>query len=211
MKNLITALNAAGREADNVIADSDNPAKNTKYASTHKVINSLRPLLNKHGLMIHPIPGVFTGTAIQNADRQGVAFMEVSGEQAMTFLVTHESGESMTFTASMPVNISNKGLTSSDRSMVVFTILTRKCWLGLLGVVEVDSEEKTLSSINEAQSADEATFKEAISAMDAAGSYEQALAVFSTAKASGNLSKESLALLVKKGAEIKAKLNGGAA
>jgi hypothetical protein len=160
--------------------------------------------------MIHPIPGVFTGTAIQNADRQGVAFMEVSGEQAMTFLVTHESGESMQFTASMPVNISTKGLTSSARSMVVFTILTRKCWLGLLGVVEVDSEEKTLSAINSAQSADESAYNEAIAAMDAAISYEQALAVFSTAKASGNLSKESLALLVKKGAEIKAKLQGAA-
>jgi hypothetical protein len=124
----------------------------------------------------------------------------------MTVLVTHISGESIQFVMSLPVNIGNKGMTSADKAQAALTILTRKAWLGLLGVVEVDSYEKTLSAITEQQSADEAMLAEAKAKLSAAQSYAEALAVYKSAKATGKLGEESLASLVRLGTEIKDKL-----
>lgn len=175
MQNLITALNAASKEADNIVGKSNNSAKGTIYADTPSVINALKPIIARHGLSFHILPSVAIGGNISSTDKTGASFNEYSGTQAVRIFVTHSSGEMWDAgDASMPVNIQNKGMTSLDKSMGVLTVLTRKAWLGLLGVVEVDSVEKTLTALNEQEQKD-------------ADMYEQAKEVFKTANSQAEL------------------------
>jgi hypothetical protein len=205
MKNLIIALNAAAQEADNIVGKANNSAKGTIYADTPSVINALKPILKRHGLAFHVMPSVAAGQNIASTDRAGTSFNEFSGTQAVHIFVTHSSGEIWDAgEASMPVNTQNKGMTSLDKSMGVLTVLTRKSWLGLLGVVEVDSVEKTLSGISEQEEQDERILSAAIEALNECETYEQMKPIVNNA--CKQISREAQTALIKIAGEIKAKI-----
>lgn len=154
MKNLITALNAAAHEADNIVGKSNNSAKGTVYASTPEVLNYARPLLAKYGLSVSFMPGSFEHHIIQSSTKDGRTFSEQAGVATVEYILNHESGESFSGNSSMPVNIGNIGLSSADKTLGAWTILKRNIVLGLLGVVEVDNVEKTLAALSEQEAKD---------------------------------------------------------
>jgi hypothetical protein len=207
MKNLIIALNAAAQEADNIVGKTNNSAKGTVYADTPRVINALKPVLKRHGLSFHILPSVASGQNIISTDKSGASFNEFSGTQSVRIVVTHSSGEIWDAgEASMPLNIQNKGMTSLDKAMGVLTVLTRKSWLGLLGVVEVDSVEKTMHGISEQEEQDERVLSSAIDALKKCESYEQMKPIVNSA--CKLLSREAQTALIKIASEIKANLGG---
>lgn len=186
MKNLIAALNAAAQEADNIVGKSNNSAKGTIYASTPEVLNHYRPLLAKHGLSVCFMPGDYQSQIIQSSTKDGRTFSEQAGVATVEYTLNHASGESLGGKASMPVNIGNIGLSSADKAMGAWTILTRKIVLGLLGVVEVDSVEKTLTALNEQEQKD-------------ADMLNQASEVFKTAKTKAELTTMYYGFIPKNG------------
>ena len=52
MKNLAAKLLAIQKELKPVIKDADNPFFKSKYADINSVLSELRPLLNKHGVVV---------------------------------------------------------------------------------------------------------------------------------------------------------------
>jgi hypothetical protein len=203
MKNLLSDLSAAMKRADNVVGTSRNDAKGTTYANTPESLNYARSILMQHNLSVCFMPGRYEPHIIESKTKDGRVFQEQAGVASLDYTVIHASGEIMTGTASMPVNIGNIGLSSADKAMGAWTILTRKIVLGLLGVVEVDSAEKTLEYAQNAAAAEEDALSDAITAMNAASGIEERRAVY--AKAKPKLSVKASASLLKIAQELNAK------
>jgi hypothetical protein len=198
MKELIQSLQKFAAAADNIVGTERNRGKNGSiYASTSATILELKPLAARHGLSIHIIPGTFSGHL------EGAASLpEMVGEQSVHILVTHESGQFLDLgTASMPVNIGNKALSSADKSLIVFKLLTRKVLLGLACIVEVDDEAKTHAAMTAADD-EAALLDEAIASLRACTTVETLVETFKTYRAAG-LSAENLAILTRTAAEVK--------
>jgi hypothetical protein len=203
MKNLLSDLSAAMKHADNVVGTAYNESKGKKYAKTPETLNYARSILAQHNLSVCFMPGRYKPKVIESKTRDGKIFKEQAGVASLDYYVVHISGEMMKGTASMPVNIWNVGLSSADKAMGAWTILTRKIVLGLLGVVEVDSAEKTLEYAQNAAAAEEDALSDAITAMNAASGIEERRAVY--AKAKPKLSVKASASLLKIAQELNAK------
>jgi len=198
MKELFQALQRFSAEADNIVGTERNRGKNgSVYASTSATLLKLKPLAARHGLSVHILPGEFSGHL------EGAATLpEMVGEQSVHIVVTHESGQMLDLgTASMPVNVGNKALSSADKSLIVFTLLTRKIWLGLAGAVEVDDEAKTHAAMTAADN-EAALLDEAVASLRACTTVESLVETFKTYRAAG-LSAENLAILTRVAAEVK--------
>ena len=82
---LAKALAKAQGEMENASKNSQNPHFRSKYADLAEIINTVRPILSKHGLSVTQFPS-FDGT---------LAHVET--------IIAHESGEWMSGTTSSPV------------------------------------------------------------------------------------------------------------
>jgi len=133
---LYKSLNSFSQSARNILADKFNsgPGKN-RYASTQHVLNELKPLLSKMGLAIHIFP------------KNTTLISPGEGKISVTVLVTHESGENISFEAEMPLNVGSRQ-SAADKHMICLTLLTRKIWLGLAGVVETSEADKAETIMN---------------------------------------------------------------
>lgn len=87
LTKLATALAKAQGEMENAAKTSDNPFFRSKYADLAEVINTVRPVLAKHGLSVVQMPG-FDGTAVYVEN-----------------VILHESGEWMSATSGSPMPI----------------------------------------------------------------------------------------------------------
>lgn len=82
---LAAALSAAQGEMENATKNSTNPHFRSKYADLAEIINTIRPVLAKHGLAIVQFPGFHDGIA------------------TVVTTLTHASGEWMSGTSAAPV------------------------------------------------------------------------------------------------------------
>lgn len=87
---LATALAAAQGEIEDASKSSTNPAFKTKYADLAEVLQTVRPVLSKHGLSVVQTPG---------------SLYEVAGKLVINVATTllHKSGEFISDTLSVPV------------------------------------------------------------------------------------------------------------
>lgn len=59
MKELMKAMHAVQGEVTGVARNSNNPFHKSKYANLEAVVDTLRPSLQKHGLVVMQAPGAF--------------------------------------------------------------------------------------------------------------------------------------------------------
>lgn len=83
---IASALLAAQREIEGVSKDSTNPHFKSKFADLTSVIEATVPILNKHGIVVIQLPTP-----------------SETGSLALTTLLLHESGESISGTAVVPL------------------------------------------------------------------------------------------------------------
>lgn len=89
LASLAVALSAAQGELTDAIKTSFNPGFKSKYADLAEVLQTVRPVLSKHGLSIVQAPGMYT---------------KESGTVAVTTLLLHKSGEYVRDTLYVPVS-----------------------------------------------------------------------------------------------------------
>jgi hypothetical protein len=83
---LATALSAAQGELADAAKSSENPHFRSKYADLAEVLQTLRPILSKHGLALVQTPGAF-----------------LDGRICVTTSLLHSSGEYLSDTLQLPV------------------------------------------------------------------------------------------------------------
>lgn len=89
LASLAVALSAAQGELTDAIKTSFNPGFKSKYADLAEVLQTVRPVLSKHGLSVVQAPGMYT---------------KESGTVAVTTLLLHKSGEYVRDTLYVPVS-----------------------------------------------------------------------------------------------------------
>lgn len=114
---LAKALAAAQGEIENASKNSANPHFKSKYADLAEVLNTVRPVMSKHGISISQFP----------AFDSGIASVET--------IVMHTSGEWMTGTSSAPV-------TKQDAQGVgsALTYLRRYSLAAIAGIAQEDGD-----------------------------------------------------------------------
>jgi len=123
MQNLYKALAAAAAELKNPLADRQNSHFNQPYATLQSVVDTVRPVLAKHGLSVIMVPRV--------EKRESALYLVLQ-----TTLV-HASGESMTWETPWPVeaNIQKLGAAITYLRRYVLCALTN-----VVGDVDDDAE-----------------------------------------------------------------------
>lgn len=121
---LAAALAKAQGEVDNAAKNAENPHFRSKYADLAEVINTVRPVLAKHGLAVTQWPG----------------FNAETGEVTLQVLLTHESGEWVEHHASCPIGKRDaQGVGSGT------TYLRRYTLAALAGVAQEDDDGNAAS------------------------------------------------------------------
>jgi hypothetical protein len=123
--NLAKALLAVQGELRGVVKDSTNPHFKNRYASLEGVIDTVRPVMQAHGLVFMQAPGQF---------EQGVAHVTTS-------LIHAETGEAIHSTIGLPV-------TKQDPQGVgsAITYACRYSLMAMLGLPPVDDDAQYASS-----------------------------------------------------------------
>jgi len=128
-KNLVRALLEVQNEIKNPKSSEINPYYRSKYAPLPDILNLVRPLLNKHGLVIYQDVG---------STRDGAICVR-------THLI-HESGESLTTSPlyMKPEAKGNKGSTPQAMGSAI-TYARRYQILALLGIASEDDDANLAS------------------------------------------------------------------
>ena len=115
--SLAAALAKAQGEMENAGKNSVNPHFKSKYADLAEILNTVRPVLSKHGLAVTQFPAFEGGTA------------------HVETILTHESGEWMSGTCSAPVQKSDpQGVGSA------LTYLRRYSLAAVCGLAQEDDD-----------------------------------------------------------------------
>jgi len=112
---LAKALVQAQAEMPIVPMNARNPFLKNRYADLGSVINTVRPVLAKHGLAFSQLP---TGSG---------------GEVGIKSILMHESGDFIESTITMPVD-NEKGLKSAQVAGSIITYLRRYALSAMLGI-----------------------------------------------------------------------------
>jgi hypothetical protein len=124
-KNLAKALFAIQGELEGVVKDSTNPHFKNKYASLEAVIETIKPVLQAHGLVFMQSPG-----AVDN------------GALSMTTTLIHaDSGECMHSTMQLPLAKSDPQGAGS-----AITYACRYSLMALFGIPPVDDDAESASA-----------------------------------------------------------------
>lgn len=114
---LATAVAMAQGEVENADKNSTNPHFRSKYADLAEILNTVRPVLSKHGLSVMQFPSF----------SDGVAHVET--------VIAHKSGEWMSETCSAPVQKADpQGVGSA------LTYLRRYSLAAIVGVAQEDDD-----------------------------------------------------------------------
>lgn len=136
--NLASALLKSQREIEGVSKSSDNPYFKSKYADLTAVIESTIPVLNKHGIVViqSPVPPPF------------------EGHLAITTMLLHESGESISGTAVVP-------LTKQDPQAYgsAMTYARRYSLASIIGLKTLDDDAESAVRSAPVKQAEAKTFK----------------------------------------------------
>lgn len=115
--SLAAALAKAQGEMENASKNSQNPHFKSKYADLAEILNTVRPVLSKHGLAVTQFPAFESGTA------------------HVETILTHASGEWMSGTCSAPVQKSDpQGVGSA------LTYLRRYSLAAVCGLAQEDDD-----------------------------------------------------------------------
>ncbi|NCC85460.1 MAG: hypothetical protein EOM03_15230 [Clostridia bacterium] len=119
---LAAALAKAQGEMENAGKNSVNPHFKSKYADLAEILNTVRPVLSKHGLAVTQFPAFEAGTA------------------HVETILTHASGEWMSGTCSAPVQKSDpQGVGSA------LTYLRRYSLAAVCGLAQEDDDANSAS------------------------------------------------------------------
>lgn len=122
LTKLATALTAAQSEIENAHKNALNPHFKNQYADLAEIINTVRPVLNKHGLAVVQLPGY----------EAGVTTVET--------ILTHTSGEWLSGTAGSRVQKDDpQGVGSA------ITYLRRYSLAALCGIAQEDDDGEAAS------------------------------------------------------------------
>lgn len=120
--SLAAALAKAQGEMENASKNSQNPHFKSKYADLAEILNTVRPVLSKHGLAVTQFPAFEGGTA------------------HVETILTHASGEWMSGTCSAPVQKSDpQGVGSA------LTYLRRYSLAAVCGLAQEDDDANAAS------------------------------------------------------------------
>lgn len=120
--SLAAALAKAQGEMENASKNSQNPHFKSKYADLAEILNTVRPVLSKHGLAVTQFPAFESGTA------------------HVETILTHASGEWMSGTCSAPVQKSDpQGVGSA------LTYLRRYSLAAVCGLAQEDDDANAAS------------------------------------------------------------------
>ena len=120
--SLAAALAKAQGEMENASKNSQNPHFKSKYADLAEILNTVRPVLSKHGLAVTQFPAFEAGTA------------------HVETILTHASGEWMSGTCSAPVQKSDpQGVGSA------LTYLRRYSLAAVCGLAQEDDDANAAS------------------------------------------------------------------
>lgn len=125
MQNLYKALAAAAAELKNPLADRQNSHFNQPYATLQSVVDTVRPVLAKHGLSVVQIP---------RTEKRDAALYLV-----LQTTLAHSSGESMSWETPWPVEANIQKLGAA------ITYLRRYVLCSLCNVVgDVDDDAEAI-------------------------------------------------------------------
>lgn len=125
IKELATALSLAQGEIENATKNANNPHFRSKYADLAEIINTVRPVLAKHGLAVVQFPGMSDGNA------------------TVETILAHKSGEWMRGTAESPLPKADpQGVGSAT------TYLRRYSLAAVCGIAQEDDDGEGAVSRN---------------------------------------------------------------
>ncbi|AEE91175.1 ERF family protein [Tepidanaerobacter acetatoxydans Re1] len=126
IKNIAKALAAFQAEVKNPANTEENPFFNSKYAPLNDILNTVRPILSKHGLSVLQSP---------SGDGQNVT---------VTTLITHESGE---WIESDPLTLKADKATAQGAGSAI-TYARRYALSAMLGISSEDDDDGNFASGN---------------------------------------------------------------
>lgn len=122
---LFTALAAVQAEIKDASKSSENPHFHSKYADIAEVLQTLRPVLSKHGLSVTQFPG---------------AFDKAAGTIALTTILGHSSGEYLGETMTIPV-----AKADPQGAGAAITYARRYALAAVCGLAQEDDDGETAS------------------------------------------------------------------
>ena len=123
---LATALSIVQGKLTHAKKDSANPFFKSKYADLESVWDACRDLLASNGLAVSQFPG---------------SYCEIDKSMALTTIITHESGEYISETMSVPVSkVDPQGAGSA------ITYMRRYALAAVVGVVQADDDGNAASN-----------------------------------------------------------------
>ena len=122
--NLTLALSIVQGKMTHAIKDSANPFFKSKYADLESVWDACRSLLAENGLAVMQFPGEF-----------------VDGTMSLNTVLTHSSGEYMSYLMSVPVTKPDAQGAGS-----ALTYMRRYALAAVVGVVQADDDGNAASS-----------------------------------------------------------------
>ena len=152
IKNLAIALSKFQNEVENPKNTADNPFYKSKYAPLQDVLNSVRPLLSKHGLSVIQSP---------SGDGQSVSIMT---------MLLHESGEWIEFD---PLVLRAEKMTPQGAGSAI-TYGRRYALSAVLGISSEDDDDA--NSLENTKRAPDKAEKKDVSALSALKAKWQTLA-----------------------------------
>ena len=130
--NLAKALSIVQGKLTHAKKDSANPFFRSKYADLESVWDACRGLLSENGLAIMQFPGEF-----------------VDGTMSLNTVLTHSSGEFMSYLMSVPCGIMGRdGALKLDAQAAgsALTYMRRYALAAVVGVVQADDDGNAASS-----------------------------------------------------------------
>ena len=122
--NLTLALSIVQGKMSHAVKDSANPFFKSKYADLESVWDACRSLLAENGLAVMQFPGEF-----------------VDGTMSLNTILTHSSGEYMSYLMSVPVTKPDAQGAGS-----ALTYMRRYALAAVVGVVQADDDGNAASS-----------------------------------------------------------------
>ena len=122
--NLAIALSIVQGKLTYAVKDSNNPFFKSKYADLESVWDACRSLLAENGLAVMQFPGEF-----------------VDGTMSLNTVLTHSSGEYMSYLMSVPVTKPDAQGAGS-----ALTYMRRYALAAVVGVVQADDDGNAASS-----------------------------------------------------------------
>lgn len=200
LSNLAGALIAVQAEARDVFKGKEGYGYN--YADLTSVLDTVRPLLSKHGLSFAQFPGEvnlvvhdFTTAVYDNSGNPTGAYTTVSrmsGSVPLTTILMHAAtDESITNTMSMPFE-AKKGLSAAQSIGMIVTYMRRYSLTSMIGIAatdDLDAAEPPLVTTAE--------LKGLRSALDTAGMEEERICGHYGVSSLGELSQDQYAAVLR--------------